>query len=85
MRTMEELVEEIRSFPLVDRLRLVERIVHDLAEASVDEHDVPPSVPKISPIGWLADDPELAEQLEKLTREARVRGRARMTDDENSY
>ncbi len=83
MRTMEELVEEIRSFPLKDRLWLVERIVHELADASAGKPTVSPPRPKISPVGWLADDPNLADQLEKLTAEARSRGRARGTDEED--
>jgi hypothetical protein len=83
MRTMEELVEEVRSFPLVDRLRLVERIVREIADASAGKREVSPPRPKISPVGWLADDPELADELEKLMAEARARGRARGLDDEN--
>jgi hypothetical protein len=83
MRTVEELVEEVRSFPVADRLRLVERIVHELADASAREPAAAPPRPKLSPIGWLADEPELADQLEKLTAEARARGRARGLDDEN--
>lgn len=84
MRTMEDLVEEVRSFPVADRLRLVERIVHEIADASTDNREVSPPRLKISPVGWLADDPELADQLEKLTADARARGRARGLDDENS-
>ncbi|WP_437829319.1 hypothetical protein [Sorangium sp. So ce1153] len=83
MRTVEDLVEEARSFPVADRLRLVERIVHELANASVGNQGASTSRPKVSPLGWLADDPELADQLEKLTADARARGRARGLDDEN--
>ena len=86
MRTVEELVEEVRSFPVADRLRLVERIVHEIADASASAPEAPPprAEMKVSPIGWLADDPELADQLEKLTAEARARGRARGLDDDNA-
>jgi hypothetical protein len=83
MRTMGELVEEVRSFPVVDRLRLVEQIVHEIADASAGKREAPPRHPKISPVGWLADDPELADELEKLAADARARGRARGLDDEN--
>ncbi|AUX25483.1 hypothetical protein SOCEGT47_060300 [Sorangium cellulosum] len=83
MRTVEELVQEVRSFPVADRLRLVERIVHELADASSGAREASPPGPKVSPLGWLADDPELADQLEKLTAGARARGRARGLDDEN--
>ncbi len=79
MRTVDAVVEEVRSFPVPDRLRLVERIVHEIAEASVAA--APPLRPKISPVGWLADEPELADQLEKLTTEIRARGRVRGPED----
>ncbi len=84
MRTMEEVVEEVRSFPLADRLRIVERIVHEIADSAASKREASPPRAKISPVGWLADDPELADQLEKLTTEARTRGRARGFDDESS-
>ncbi|WP_437741099.1 hypothetical protein WME73_37275 [Sorangium sp. So ce302] len=83
MRTVDELVEEVRSFPVADRLRLVERIVHEIANASADLREASLPRPKVSPLGWLADDPELADELEKLTADARARGRARGLDDEN--
>lgn len=81
MRTLEAVVEEVRSFSVPDRLRLVERIVHEIAEAASSA--APPPRPKVSPAGWLADEPELADQLETLTAEIRARGRVRGTDDEN--
>jgi hypothetical protein len=76
------MVEEVRSFPVPDRLRLVERIVHEIAEASAGAPE--PLRSKVSPVGWLADEPELADQLEKLTGEIRARGRVRRRDDEDA-
>jgi hypothetical protein len=82
MRTLEAVVEEVRSLPIPDRLRLVEQIVHEIAEASAGVASAPP--PKVSPAGWLADEPELADQLEKLMAEVRAQGRPRgFEDDEN--
>ncbi len=81
MRTLEAVVEEVRSFPVPDRLRLVERIVHEIAESAAST--TPPARPKVSPAGWLADEPELADQLEELTADIRGRGRVRGPDDEN--
>lgn len=83
MRTVQELVEEVRSLAVADRLRLVEHVVHEIAEGSATAPEAP-SRAKVSPVGWLADDPELADQLEKLTREARARGRARGGEDEDA-
>jgi hypothetical protein len=83
MRTLEAVVEEVRSLPVPDRLRLVERIVHEIAEASAGA--TPPRAPKVSPAGWLADEPELADQFEKLMVDIRARGRVRgLADDENA-
>lgn len=82
MRTMEQILEEIRSFPLAEQLRLVERVVHEMVSAAVENREVSPQREKISPVGWLADEPELADQLEKLTADARARGRVRGLGDE---
>ena len=73
MRSMEDVVEE---------LRLVERIIHEIADASAGGAS-PQRLEKPSPLGWLADEPELADQLEQLTAEVRAHGRARGLDDEN--
>jgi hypothetical protein len=81
MRTVDAVVDEVRAFPVAERLRIVERIVHEIAEASVGA--APPRPPKISPVGWLADEPELADQLEKIWAETRAQGRVRGSDDEN--
>lgn len=82
MRTLDAVVEEVRSFPVPDRLRLVERIVHEIAEASAGA--APTSRPKVSPVGWLADEPELADQLEELMADVRARGRVRGPDDDEN-
>jgi hypothetical protein len=79
MRSLEALVEEVRSLPVPERLRLVERIVHELAEVPAVE---PAPRTKVSPLGWLADEPELADQLEKLMLDVRARGRARGPEDD---
>ncbi len=81
MRTLDAVVEEVRSFPVPDRLRLVERIVHEIAETAASA--AAPPRPKISAAGWLADEPDLADELEKLTADIRARGRVRGADDEN--
>ncbi len=72
MRTLDAVVEEVRSLPVPDRLRLVERIVHELAETPTG---VTPPPAKVSPVGWLADEPELADELERLMAEVRAQGR----------
>jgi hypothetical protein len=81
MRTVEAVVEEVRSLPVPDRLRLVERIVHEIAEASAGP--APPRTPKASLVGWLADEPEVADRLGELMAEVRAQGRPREVEDEN--
>lgn len=80
MRTVDEIVEETRSLTVADRLRVVERIVREVACAAIPE---PPPRPKVAPLGWLADQPDVADQLEKLTAEVRALGRARGLGDED--
>lgn len=80
---MEQILKEIRSFPLADQLRLVELVVHEMVSAAMESRGASPQRAKISPVGWLADEPELADQLEKLAADARARGRVRGLDDEN--
>jgi len=82
MRTLEAVVEEVRALPVPDRLRLVERIVHEIAEASA--RATLPRPPKVSPVGFLADEPELADQFEKLMADIRARGRVRGVDDDEN-
>ncbi len=71
MRTIDEVVEETRSFPIADRLRLAERIIHEVVSGTGT------TKPKRSAIGWLADQPETADQLQKLTAEVRAHGSVR--------
>lgn len=79
MRTLEAIVEEVRALPVPVRLRLVERIVHEIAESPAPTQ---PARPKVSPVGWLADEPELADQLEQHLLDVRARGRVRGAEDD---
>lgn len=81
MRTIDEVVEETRSFSIPDRLRLAERIIHEVLSAT---HATNVTKPNKSPIGWLADQPEAADQLQKLTAEVRALGSVRGLTDEDA-
>lgn len=81
MRSLEAVFEEVLSFPVADQLRLVERIAHAIAEASAGAEARQQQ--KVSPVGWLAGEPEVADELGRLTAEVRARGRARGQGDEN--
>jgi hypothetical protein len=62
----ERLLEAIRSLPRGERLRLIERIVHELADEDVQ-------APVHSIVGLFADEPELIEAVCKAAMQARER------------
>jgi hypothetical protein len=69
----QQLLNAIRRLPRGEQLRLVERIVHDLAE----EHA--PSPPE-SIIGLFADQPDLIEAVSEEAMQARERDPFRLPD-----
>jgi hypothetical protein len=75
--TVNQLYEAIRSLPVDERLRLVERVVHDVAEVSGGSAQT--SAAKGSPLdGLFADIPDL---VDKVCADAyRDRGRRRPED-----
>jgi len=75
-RTMsiDELYAAISSLTPQDRLRLVERVVHDVIESSAPEAQ--PS----SLIGMMADEPELMDEVCALAMAAREQSRMRPID-----
>ena len=71
MTDTEQIFQAIRTLPVQDRLRLVERVVHDLADVSAE---APRSVPEPASLLWLfADEPELVDEVCQLAMEARKR------------
>ena len=68
MRNLDEIREAIRSLPLKDRLRLVEEVVHDAADASAGAQKGPRPLGLDEGKGWVADDFDapLPEDLQKL-------------------
>jgi hypothetical protein len=59
--------------PVQDRLRLVERVVHDLADASTAEPTPPLAAPASSLLGLFADEPELVDDVCRMAMDARKR------------
>lgn len=71
---VEKLLEAIRELPRAERLRLVEHVVHDLAEEDRAK-------PHVGPIGLFADEPELVESICDEAMSARERDRLRASGD----
>ena len=65
----EQIFQAIRSLPVPERLRLVERVVHDLAEVSAAQ---PASEPALL-LGLFADEPDLVDDVCRAVMDARKR------------
>ena len=83
MTSVDQIFEAIQRLPVPDRLRLVERIAHELADASVIPAQHQPAESQPSPIGLFADDPEAVDDMMKTVMENRRRWRLRDTGDDN--
>jgi hypothetical protein len=70
----QQLLNEIRQLPRAEQLRLVERVVHELAE----DHE--PSSPNAI-IGLFADQPDLIEAVSEDAMQARERDSLRLAGD----
>lgn len=57
--TPHQIYQAIRSLPVPERLRLVERVVHDVVETPVPGK----SSPKPSLLGLFADEPEVIDEI----------------------
>jgi hypothetical protein len=56
--TVDQLYEAIRALPVAERLRLVERVVHDVAVCASPANDGPRDL-----LGMFADAPDLIDQV----------------------
>lgn len=79
MNRIEEIYSAVRSLPLPDRLRLVERVVHDAVEASGTEsasmHEGEDSM-----IGLFAGEPDLIDEVCRMAMEDRATRPLRTSD-----
>jgi hypothetical protein len=75
-RRADELLAAIRSLPAQERLRLVEQVIHDVAEAQ------PPAAPTRpgNVIGLFADCPDVIDQVCADAMHARENEPFRLTD-----
>ena len=70
---VEQLFEAIRHLPPAERLRLVERVVHDVEAAAIQTE--PGSL-----LGAMADEPEVVDEACRLAMAARANSRMRLAD-----
>ncbi|WP_437752017.1 hypothetical protein [Sorangium sp. So ce1389] len=84
MTDVDQIFQAIQGLPVQDRLRLIERVVHELADGSASE-DLPreAEVPS-SMIGLFADDPEGVDAMMEVVRENRRSSSLRDVEDEDA-
>jgi dihydroneopterin aldolase len=70
----DQLYEAIRHLPPAERLRLVERVVHDVAEGAVAR------VGAASLVGMMADEPDVMDEVCDVAMKARAKARMRQAD-----
>lgn len=71
---IEEIYEAIRHLTPTERLRLVERVVHDVAQGEPARPD-PAAI-----IGMMADEPDVMDEVFRLVTASREASRMRLTD-----
>ncbi len=86
MTYTDRIFQTIQSLPVQERLRLVERVVHALADASGAEGVPRPAATAPSLLGLFADEPELVDEVCQMAMEARRRDplRSRRDSDEGT-
>jgi hypothetical protein len=75
-----ELLAAIRSLPLDERLRLIERAAREAAEDTPKAPAIA-STPAPSLVGLMADEPDLVDQMCALVYQARNAARMRAHDE----
>jgi hypothetical protein len=87
MTEVEQLFEAIQRLPVPERLRLVERVVHELADVSTTQPQLALTEGQPSLLGLFADEPEAVDNMMRTVMENRRRSRLRDVggdDDEGS-
>ncbi len=80
-KTLDEILSEIRALPVAERLRVIERIAHEVAEVTPDAPAVSNGVAVPSLLGLMEDEPELVDDVCALAYELRAEAHARVTDE----
>lgn len=74
--TIHQIYEAIRSLPVPERLRLVERVVHDVVDTPTPRD----ASPKPSLLGLFEDEPEVIDEI--CSQALQDRGARRLRTDE---
>jgi hypothetical protein len=82
-QTTEDLVQAIETLPVPERLRLLERVLHNLASHS-ESSKIARNQDHPSLLGWLADAPELADAIIEHSNSIRAREFMRTWPDEDA-
>ncbi len=69
------ILEAIRALPRAERLRLVEKVIHELAEDGAEPAGDPRAI-----IGMMADEPEVMDQVCEAAMQARGKSHMRTVD-----
>jgi hypothetical protein len=82
MTDVDEIFQAIQGLPVRERLRLVERVVHELADTST----APSASAAPALLGLFADEPDLVDEVCRMAMEARRRDPLRTgnEDDESA-
>lgn len=82
MMDAEQIFQEIRSLPTDARRTLIERIARELG--GTPSEPARPAHPSGDPfLGLLADEPDLADEIQQIATKARHQGREVFNGDEN--
>jgi hypothetical protein len=79
-KSFEEILAEIRALPLADRLKVIERASHEVAEDTPPPSAVERRAPVPNLFGLMEDEPELVDEVCALAYEMRAEARPRATD-----
>jgi len=79
-KSFEEILAQIRSLPLADRRKVIERATHEVAEDTPAPSGVEPRVSVPNLIGLMEDEPELVDEVCTLAYQMRAEAHPRTTD-----
>lgn len=81
MMNAEQIFQAIQSLPLSERRELFARLQHDLEDTDTTPQPPHPTSEKLDLIGFLADEPEIADEIERIATQERAGEDMRDWDD----
>lgn len=83
MTDVDQIFQAIQGLPVQERLRLIERVVHELADRSAGEDLPREAAVASSMIGLFADDPDGVDAMMEVVRENRRSSTLRDVEEED--